>query len=203
MKAAGPVPVELIVKSVVGLKITPVGRPPPVASDAEGILTTSVCGSPVALYTVAVPVPLLATHKRPVGPNAIPQGFTRCGSITGAPSALLSPMSGVTVKKFAIGTGVTKFPKGTLSSHALSPASVARAHTPPNVLAIRRIVPPVQLCSYEPGRRVRGARRAMTLTRNAPYGTREREGARLYSDVDAPGRQRGGGAEPSHAMHNR
>src|SRR5215470_6619802 len=107
MNVAGPDPA--IGKSVVGLKIRPVGLPP-VAAVGEGMSTTSDGGCPVALYTVAVPVPLLATHKRPVGPNAIPQGFTKCGSTTGAPSALLSPMSGVTTKAFAtvIGVVVTK-----------------------------------------------------------------------------------------------
>src|SRR6185436_6710183 len=68
-KTAGP---PAIAKPLVELSTTPVGCP--AAGDGDpGIVTTSEFLLPLASYSVDVPVPLLATHRAPVGPKAIPQ----------------------------------------------------------------------------------------------------------------------------------
>ncbi len=57
-----------MLKSVVELKIVPVGTPVCPAA-AAGIVTVNACLTPSCEYVVAVPVPLLATQRMPVGPE--------------------------------------------------------------------------------------------------------------------------------------
>src|SRR4051794_6935888 len=90
-KRAGP---PAMVKLTVGLKTTPVGRPC-VRKVEPGIDTTGESGFPLASYSVDVPVPLLATHRIPVGPNAMPHGFTNAPSTIAAPSPPASATSDV------------------------------------------------------------------------------------------------------------
>ena len=88
-------------KSPVLLRITPVGAP--CAPFAPGMVTVVGTFVPFPLYTVEVPVPLLATQSRPVGPKAMPHGFTRFGSIVVAmpwsatSAARVNWLSGVTM----------------------------------------------------------------------------------------------------------
>src|SRR5207244_2966573 len=64
-------------------KTAPVGAP--LTPEAPGTLTISGLppgwGTPWPLYSVLVPVPLLATHMGPPGPIARPQGLIRLGSV--------------------------------------------------------------------------------------------------------------------------
>src|SRR5664280_3742597 len=76
-KCAG---VPRILKSVVPLKTCPVGVPVSTPFP-EGMVTTSACGVPAALYRVESPVPLSEIHQGPVGLKDIPQALTRLASV--------------------------------------------------------------------------------------------------------------------------
>ena len=81
MNAAAPdEPPLLTAKSVVLLKVMPVGVPPPVESVDDGIDTTRDCGLPNPSYSVASPVPLSATQTKPLGLKATPHPFCRLAS---------------------------------------------------------------------------------------------------------------------------
>ena len=74
-------------KSVVELKTLPVGAAVAVGRiDGGGMVTTiglpTGNGCPLALYTVARPVPLSEIQNGPMGGNEIPQELTRFGSVT-------------------------------------------------------------------------------------------------------------------------
>src|ERR1700723_2321252 len=76
-------------KSVVPLKIIPVGLDGPFTPAAFGTVTTSGVIAPAPLYKVEVPVPALFTHQGLAAPRARPQAFFRFGSmVTAVPSAL-------------------------------------------------------------------------------------------------------------------
>src|SRR5215467_7122424 len=122
MKSAGPV--EPIAKSVVELKINPVGTPGcPTVPD--GIATFSGCFAPSCAYSVDVPVPLFATQRMPVDPNAIPHGFTSAGSIVSAPNEVVSETRFV-CRNVDWVTGMTTL-GFTLSPHAARAANAATA----------------------------------------------------------------------------
>src|SRR5207237_8230121 len=80
-KTDGP---PAITKLLVWLRTMPVGWPDDRKLD-PGTDTTSENGFPVASYNVDVPVQLVANHRMPVGPNAIPHGLTRFRSIVAPP----------------------------------------------------------------------------------------------------------------------
>src|SRR5215510_11296837 len=69
--------------AVVALKTAPVGAEVPLPSGV-GIVTTSDCGTPAALYKVVSPVPLSETHQGLPLARATPHAFTRLGSWLGA-----------------------------------------------------------------------------------------------------------------------
>src|ERR1700722_9324220 len=66
----------------VPLKTVPVGDPAP--APADGMVTTNDCGVPAPLYSVDVPLPLLAIQKGEVRLKEMPHGFTRFGSVLSA-----------------------------------------------------------------------------------------------------------------------
>src|SRR5260221_6485812 len=77
------VPLETT-KPVVPLKTTPVGAAvvPAGLPPGGGTVTTSGIGVPAPLYSVEKPVPLSEIQNGEVGLCTIPQGLTRCGSVT-------------------------------------------------------------------------------------------------------------------------
>src|SRR5262249_11979400 len=74
-KLAG-LPLESRKEVELGLKTDPVG--------ADGIETTSETMLPLPLYKVATSAPSSDSQNGLAGANAIPHGFTKCGSITAA-----------------------------------------------------------------------------------------------------------------------
>src|SRR5438552_17170341 len=73
-KRAGPEVVPLVTtKLVPPLNTVPVGAP--------GTFTTRDCGVPLPLYRVETAVSLSATHQGLVPLRAMPQAFTRWGSV--------------------------------------------------------------------------------------------------------------------------
>src|SRR3984893_19131945 len=83
MNRLGPETLPFVTtKSFELLKTMPVGAPgdPP----GPGMATTNDWGSPLPSYSVALPVPLSATHATPLGLNTTPHPFFRFGSTCGA-----------------------------------------------------------------------------------------------------------------------
>jgi hypothetical protein len=76
-------------KSVLlALYTVPLGEPVP-EPEAGGIVITSDCGCPEAMYVVDRPLVLSENHHGPDGLVDIPQGFTRLASVKD-PTALMS-----------------------------------------------------------------------------------------------------------------
>src|SRR4029079_14409253 len=84
MNNAGPErSCALTTKSGEPLNTIPVREPGP-SPVAEGIATTSCCGTPWALQRVESPVTWSLTQKGEAAADVSPQAFTRWGSLLGA-----------------------------------------------------------------------------------------------------------------------
>src|SRR5581483_4634235 len=78
-------PGETIKAAELLLRTAPVQRPGPVFPGAAGTFVMVAVGAPSGVFTLYVPVRLLQIQK---GAAAMPQGFTRLGSVKSASSGI-------------------------------------------------------------------------------------------------------------------